>query len=218
MLTTLGYDELDALIDATVPDSIRYSGTFNLSPGIGEQVALERIAEIAKHNQVYRSFLGQGYYGCFVPPVLQRNILENPAWYTAYTPYQSEISQGRLEALLNFQTMVCDLTGLEVANASLLDEATAAAEAMALSRNAAGRRGAGRRFFISERCHPQTVEVVETRARALGIEVEVGDCRQLVVGSRFFGILLQYPASDGTIYDYAERQANQESAQEEAKA
>jgi len=202
MLSSLGFESLEALIAATIPESIRTHGEYSLGRGVDERQAAERLEEIVSQNEVYRSFLGMGYYGSFLPPVLQRNVLENPAWYTAYTPYQSEISQGRLEALLNFQTMVCDLTGLEVANASLLDEATAAAEAMSLSRYTADRAAAGLSFFVSEECHPQTIEVVKTRCEPLDFEVVVGDHRQLQDTSAMFGLLLQYPASDGAIYDY----------------
>ena len=204
MLSSLGFESLDELIEATIPGSIRTREGYSVGRGVNEPEALERLEKIASDNEVYRSFVGMGYYGSFVPPVLERNILENPAWYTAYTPYQSEISQGRLEALLNFQTMVCDLTALEVANASLLDEATAAAEAMSLSRQAVGRAAAGRSFFVSEECHPQTIEVVKTRAQPLDFEVVVGDHRSLRDASSMFGFLLQYPASDGAIYDYEE--------------
>src|SRR5262249_14448301 len=152
-------------------------------------------------NQIFRSYLGMGYHDCITPPVIQRNILENPGWYTPYTPYQAEIAQGRLEAMLNFQTMVADLTGLDIANASLLDEGTAAAEAMTLCHGVAG----GERknvFFVSELCHPQTIDVVKTRARPFGIEVLVGDHRTVALDKRVFGVLIQYPATDGTIFEY----------------
>ena len=203
MLATLGFDTLDDLVAATIPAGIRMRGRLAIGEGLDEAEALRDFRAIAARNQVFRSFIGMGYYGCIVPPVIQRNILENPAWYTAYTPYQAEIAQGRLEALLNYQTMVIDLTGLPIANASLLDEATAAAEAMALSHAVKG--GAGKEtFFVSEACHPQTIDVVRTRARARGIEVVVGDHERFEFGSSVFGALVQYPASDGAVYDYRE--------------
>ena len=205
MAATLGYPSLDALIDAVVPEGIRLRAPLDLPPALTEYDALAEMRSLAEKNEVFRSFIGMGYVPTIVPPVLQRNILENPAWYTAYTPYQPEIAQGRLEALLNFQTMVSDLTGLPIANASLLDEPTAAAEAMALAlavRGAPDRRA----FFISDACHPQTIHVVTTRARARGVEVVVGDHRVFETGAatpaRFVGILVQYPASDGAVYDY----------------
>ena len=174
MLETLGYGSLDELIDATVPASIRMSRPLMLGPERSEYELLNELRKMAAKNQVFRSFIGMGYHDCIVPPVIQRNVLENPGWYTQYTPYQAEIAQGRLEALLNFQTVVIDLTGLPIANASLLDEGTAAAEAMALAYHVAGsaERGA---FFVSRDCHPQTIDVVRTRAGARGIEVIVGD-------------------------------------------
>jgi glycine dehydrogenase len=201
MARAIGYDSLDALIDATVPESIRLRRPLALAPGRSELEALTSFRHVASRNQVFRSFIGLGYYECLTPPVIQRNIFENPGWYTAYTPYQAEVAQGRLEALLNFQTMVTDLTGLPVSNASLLDEATAAAEAMGL---AWAVRGSTDRsvFFVSRECHPQTIEVVRTRAKAKGITVAVGDHRTFAFGPTVFGALVQYPASDGAIYDY----------------
>src|SRR5512142_2496524 len=201
MLDVLGYDNLDALIDATVPAGIRLGRPLAIHAAMTEHEALAAIRSIAQRNQIYRSYLGLGYYGCFTPPVIQRNVLENPGWYTAYTPYQAEVAQGRLEALLNFQTMVMDLTGLEIANASLLDEATAAAEAMTMSYALRGKPGK-ETFFVSDECFPQTIEVVKTRARARGIDVVVGDWRKAPIGSDVFGILLQYPATDGVVHDY----------------
>jgi glycine dehydrogenase len=202
MAKSLGYDSLDSLIDAVVPETIRLKRRLALDPGRSELESLRAFRQIADRNQVYRSFIGLGYYDCFTPPVIQRNVLENPGWYTAYTPYQAEVAQGRLEALLNFQTMVIDLTGLPVADASLLDESTAAAEAMHV---AFATRGTPERraFVVSRECHPQTIAVVRTRAQALGIKVVVGDSRTLATGSDVFGVLLQYPASDGAIYDYS---------------
>ena len=203
MLEVLGYDSLDALIDAAVPAAIRMERPLRLGEPRSEHEALRELREIASKNRVFRSFIGMGYYDCVTPPVIQRNILENPGWYTAYTPYQAEIAQGRLEALLNFQTMVADLTGLEIANASLLDEATAAGEAMGMSYAVVG--GAGRNvFFVSEDCHPQTIDVVRTRAWARGIELVVGDHRTFEFTPEVFGALVQYPATDGAIHDYRE--------------
>src|SRR5919201_1012048 len=201
MLELLGYDSLDDLIDATVPEEIRPRRPLALGEGKSETAALRAFRKIASRNQVYRPFIGMGYYTCLVPPVIQRNVLENPAWYTAYTPYQAEVAQGRLEALLNFQTMVIDLTGLEIANASLLDEATAAAEAMTMSYALKGGEGK-ETFFVSEECHPQTIDVARTRAAARGITVVVGDHRTSQLGPEVFGALVQYPASDGAVYDY----------------
>jgi glycine dehydrogenase len=201
MLAQLGHPSLDALIDAAVPASIRVRRPLRLPSAAGESAALEELRAIARRNKVFRSFIGMGYYGTHTPPVIQRAIFENPGWYTAYTPYQAEISQGRLEALLNFQTMICDLTGLEIANASMLDEGTAAAEAMMLCHRM--KEGAGGVFFVSDACHPQTVDVVRTRARPLGIEIVVGDHRKFQPGSQVFGVLVQYPDTWGSIHDYA---------------
>jgi glycine dehydrogenase len=200
MLEVLGLPSLDSLVDKTVPEIIRLTRPLGIEQGNSEYSVLLRLKEIASKNQVFRSFLGMGYHDCITPPVIQRNILENPGWYTQYTPYQPEIAQGRLEALLNFQTMIVDLTGLEIANASLLDEGTAAAEAMAMSYGLS-KNGASA-FFVSLLCHPQTIEVVQTRARPLGIEVIVGDHEAFEFAKPVFGALLQYPASDGTLHDY----------------
>ncbi|HEY9781782.1 MAG TPA: aminomethyl-transferring glycine dehydrogenase [Leptolyngbyaceae cyanobacterium] len=199
MLDVLGLPSLDALIDLTVPQAIRQKQPLKLEER-SEYTALAQLKEIASKNQVFRSFIGMGYYDCITPPVIGRNILENPGWYTAYTPYQPEIAQGRLEALLNFQTTIIDLTGLEIANASLLDEATAAAEAMTMSYGLCKTKAQA--FFVSNACHPQTIEVVQTRALPLGIDVIVGDHQTFEFDVPVFGVLLQYPASDGTIYDY----------------
>src|SRR5690242_14124804 len=174
MLAELGYESLDALIDAVVPDDIRLKKPFNLPPAKSEDDALTTLRALAAKNQVFRSYLGMGYADCITPPVVLRNVLENPGWYTAYTPYQAEIAQGRLEALLNYQTMVSDLTGLEVANASLLDEGTAAAEAVHLTAAATSHDGPAA-FLIDSNCHPQTIAVVRTRAEAVGIQVTVAD-------------------------------------------
>ncbi len=200
MLSELGFSGLEALIDKAVPPGIRLQQPLQLEEGRSEYELLQELKAIASENHVFRSFIGMGYYGCITPPVIQRNILENPGWYTQYTPYQPEIAQGRLEALLNFQTMVIDLTGMEIANASLLDEGTAAAEAMGMSYGLA--KGDEKTFWVSEACHPQTIEVVKTRARALGIEVLIGDHQTFAFDQPIFGALLQYPATDGAIYDY----------------
>ncbi|TAG85671.1 MAG: glycine dehydrogenase (aminomethyl-transferring) [Oscillatoriales cyanobacterium] len=208
MLDVLGIDSLDDLIDKTIPAAIRISGALELPTAKSEYAALAELQEIASKNQVLRSYIGTGYHDCITPPVIGRNILENPGWYTSYTPYQAEIAQGRLEALLNFQTMIIDLTGLEIANASLLDEGTAAAEAMAVSYGVCNtsttlsdRRNS---FFVAQDCHPQTIEVVQTRAKPLGIDVIVGDHRGFKFDRTIFGALLQYPATDGAIYDYTD--------------
>ncbi|MEM6836990.1 MAG: aminomethyl-transferring glycine dehydrogenase [Cyanobacteria bacterium P01_C01_bin.120] len=203
MLAALGYDSLDALMSATVPAGIRFAKTLNLEAGLGEMAALEKLRAIANQNQVWRSYLGLGYADTITPPVIQRNILENPGWYTQYTPYQPEIAQGRLEALLNFQTMVTDLTGLEIANASLLDEGTAAAEAMTLSFNVRKQK-AVKTFWVAADCHPQTIAVVKTRALPLGIDVQVGNHQDFDAATPIFGALVSYPATDGSIYDYSD--------------
>ncbi len=202
MLDLLAIDSLETLIQQTIPPAIQLNRALNLPKAQTEASALKTLKEMMAKNGVYRSFLGMGYANCITPPVIGRNILENPGWYTAYTPYQAEIAQGRLEALLNFQTMVIDLTGLEIANASLLDEATAAAEAMSMSYGLCKTQANG--FFVSEDCHPQTLDVVQTRAQPLGIEVMVGDHRTFDFSRPIFGALLQYPATDGKIEDYGE--------------
>ncbi|HEU0107205.1 MAG TPA: aminomethyl-transferring glycine dehydrogenase [Vicinamibacteria bacterium] len=203
MLSTLGYASLEELIAATVPEGIRLHRELHLPEPRGEHELLDDLHEMAARNEVFRSFIGMGYHDCITPPVIQRNVLENPGWYTQYTPYQAEIAQGRLEALLNFQTMVADLTALPLANASLLDEATAAAEAMGMCHSLARDRGR-RGFFVAEDCHPQTIAVVRTRAQPLGIEVHVGPADSAdVKGQDLFGILVQYPTTDGRIVDYA---------------
>ncbi|GLC26054.1 aminomethyl-transferring glycine dehydrogenase [Roseisolibacter agri] len=201
MLAALGYDSLDAFIDAVVPANIRFRRTLDIGPARTEHDVLAELRTIADRNMVWRSYLGMGYHGTLTPPVIQRNVLENPGWYTAYTPYQAEIAQGRLEALLNFQTMVMDLTGLEIANASLLDEGTAAAEAMAMSYAAKGKPGK-ETYFVAKDCHPQTIEVVRTRAAARGVTVVVGDAATFTFGPEVFGALVQYPATDGAVRDY----------------
>ena len=201
MLDVLGLDSLDQLIDKVIPASILSAAPLALPEGRSEPETLALLRAIAGKNRVLRSFIGTGYHDTFTPTVILRNVLENPAWYTAYTPYQPEISQGRLEALLNFQTMVTDLTGLEIANASLLDEATAAAEAMAFCQRLS--KSKAKAFFVSRDCHPQTIEVVRTRAEPLGFEVIVGDAATELAAHEVFGVLLQYPASTGEVVDYA---------------
>ena len=198
MLGELGLASLDELAEKTVPQSIRESGSSGLAPARSEADVLAELARVAARNKVMTTMIGMGYYDTLTPPVILRNILENPGWYTAYTPYQPEISQGRLEALLNFQTMVMDLTGMEMANASMLDEATAAAEAMTLARNVA--KSESKAFFVAQGCHPQTLGVVRTRAEPLDIEVIVGDPSELS-RHRVFGALLQYPDTHGEIAD-----------------
>ena len=202
MLATLGLEKIDDLIARTVPSAILNTAPLNLPAALGESEALDELRAIASRNRVFKSYLGQGYHDCVVPPVIQRNILENPGWYTAYTPYQAEISQGRLEALLNFQTMVADLTGLPVSNGSLLDEATAAAEAMHMAL-ALKKDGVVKSVFISQRCHPQTIAVVQTRAEPLGVKVHVGDERTFVPAEHCCAVIVQYPDTHGGIHDYA---------------
>ncbi|HEX9107803.1 MAG TPA: aminomethyl-transferring glycine dehydrogenase, partial [Longimicrobiales bacterium] len=205
MLELLGYDSLDALMEAAVPEQIRLGRELKLPAAATEHEALAELRRIAAQNRVFRSFLGLGYHDTITPPVILRNVIENPGWYTAYTPYQAEIAQGRLEALLNFQTMVMDLTGLPIANASLLDEGTAAAEAVAMAHAAkGGRQGERTVFFVSELCHPQTIDVVKTRSRARGWEIVVGDHRTFELTPSVFGALVQYPATDGEVVDYSE--------------
>ena len=203
MLKATGYASLPALIDAAVPAGIRMDTALSLPEAKSEHGALAWLKSIMSKNQVMKSFIGQGYYGTYTPGVIQRNILENPGWYTAYTPYQAEIAQGRLEALLNFQTMITDLTGLDVSNASLLDEGTAAAEAMSL---ALAGKPKGRAIFVSDRCHPQTIDVVVTRAEPLGIEVVIGDWQTFNAADRegLFAVLVQYPDTRGRIDDFTQ--------------
>ncbi|QJW91715.1 aminomethyl-transferring glycine dehydrogenase [Spirosoma taeanense] len=206
MLQTLGVNTLDELIDQTVPEAIRLEQPLNLPAPKSEIQFLTDLKQLAAQNKVYKSYIGTGYYDTITPNVILRNILENPAWYTAYTPYQAEIAQGRLEALLNFQTVVSDLTGMDLANASLLDEATAAAEAMTmLYATRPPARKTATTYFVSERCHPQTIDVIRTRATPVGITVLVGDHRSVdLTSGDIFGLLLQYPASDGEVFDYTD--------------
>jgi glycine dehydrogenase len=199
MLAVLGVASLDVLIDQTVPAAIRTSRPLALAPPRSEAEVLAAIERLAASNEVFTSLIGQGYHGTVTPPVIRRNVLENPAWYTAYTPYQPEISQGRLEALLNYQTMVSELTGMDLANASMLDEGTAAAEAMTLCRRSSKTPEAT--FFVDADCHPQTIAVVETRAEPLGIKVVVGDPLADLEATACFGALLQYPGTGGAVRD-----------------
>ncbi len=201
MLELLGYESIEALTASVIPASIKGTSVLDLTAGQSEADALAAIQAIAAKNQLFKTYIGQGYYGTHTPSPILRNLLENPAWYTAYTPYQPEISQGRLEALLNFQTLISDLTGLPITNASLLDEGTAAAEAMTFCKRLAKNK-ASNAFFASRHCHPQTLDVLRTRAEPLGIEVVVGDEREITDASAYFGALLQYPASNGDIFDY----------------
>ena len=207
MLKTIGADSLDQLVEQTVPGQIRLDHPLRLPPPVSEYDYLRTLREVATENKVMTSYLGQGYYGCITPSVIQRTIFENPGWYTQYTPYQPEISQGRLEALLNFQTMVADLTGMEVANASLLDEGTAAAEAMIMVHglhNRGANGSAAHRFFVSDNCFVQTLEVIRSRAVAQGIEIVVGDAMKAKIDATFFGVFLQYPCEDGSVLNYRE--------------
>ncbi|HEY8993887.1 MAG TPA: aminomethyl-transferring glycine dehydrogenase [Lacunisphaera sp.] len=204
MLKAVGQPSVTALADAAVPANIRLTRALNLPAAAGESAALAELRALASQNQVFRSFIGLGYYDCATPGVIQRTILENPGWYTAYTPYQAEISQGRLEALLNFQTLVTDLTGMQIANASMLDEGTAAAEAMMLAhRVKLGDSHDASVFFVSDKCHPQTIDIVRTRAKPLGVSVVTGDHRSWQFEGKVFGVLVQYPDTTGSIHDFA---------------
>src|SRR4030095_15896592 len=203
MLKVIGVSSLDELINQTIPESIRTKSGLNLGEAFSEQELLSLFKEYAAQNKLYKTYIGYGYYGTFTPTVILRNIMENPGWYTQYTPYQAEISQGRLEALLNYQTMVIDLTGLEVANASLLDEGTAAAEAMHLLHAASKKKNANK-FFVSDECFKQTIDILKTRSAPLGIELVIGDWKTAELTDDMFGLIVQYPSADGEIYDYAD--------------
>jgi glycine dehydrogenase len=206
MLDAIGVSSMDELVTLTIPASILKKQVMNLPEAMDEQAYLAYVKEVAAKNKMFRSYMGLGYYNAILPPVIQRNILENPNWYTSYTPYQAEISQGRLEALLNFQTMVMELSGMEIANASLLDEATAAAEAMIMFYNARSRaavKEGKNRFFVDEQVFPQTKAVLTNRAEPLGIELSFGSYLDAKLDHSFFGALVQYPAADGEIRDYA---------------
>src|SRR5688572_6116731 len=195
MLDAIGVPSLDALIDEAIPASIRLSQPLDLPPAESESQYLMRLKEIARKNKVFRSFIGLGYYDTLTPSVIRRCLFENPGWYTPYTPYQAQIAQGRLESLLNFQTMVTELTGMGVANASLLDEGTAAGEAMALVHRVQARKLSGDTgvFLVSDGCFPQTIEVLRSRAEPLGIELRIGPPDHMIFDPRVFGALLQYP-------------------------
>src|SRR6201995_751638 len=199
MLDSVGATSLDTLMSETLPSSIRQKTPLDLGRALSETEALAHMSELAAQNETFTSLIGQGYSGTCLPAVIQRNILENPAWYTAYTPYQPEISQGRLEALFNFQTMIADLTGLDVANASLLDEATAAAEAMALAERASTVKT--KSFFVDRDVHPQTLAVLRTRAEPLGWTLVVGDPLRDLAKAEVFGAVLQYPGTSGVVRD-----------------
>ncbi len=207
MLEKIGVKSLDELMDKAIPGSIRLKENLKLKPGISEQAYFERIREIGSRNKLYKTYIGMGYYNTIMPAVIQRNILENPGWYTSYTPYQAEISQGRLEALLNFQTVILELTGMELANASLLDEGTAAAEAMIMLYNARPKETVARAassFFVDDNVFPQTLDVIKTRAGVLGITIVTGDYSTQEPADALFGALVQYPAGDGKVRDYSE--------------
>ena len=204
LLDQLGYKDLEEFSRSVLPENIFLEQELDLNDAMSEENALKAIKEISKANSVYRSFIGQGYYGTVTPKVILRNVFENPGWYTSYTPYQAEISQGRLEALINFQTMVGDLTGFEIANASLLDEATAAAESMTLAHRVG--KSKSQKFFIDQNCFPQTISVVSARAKPIGIEIVVDDPKKLndLTEDMYFGALLQYPGNDGAIIDFSQ--------------
>ena len=199
MLSFLGFDSVEELINATIPKDIKYNESLNIGESISEFDFLKTIKNIGEKNEVVKTYIGTGYYGTVTPPVILRNILENPGWYTAYTPYQAEISQGRLEALLNFQTMVTDLTGLEISNASLLDEATAAAEAMVLMYRSCRNRD---NFLVSDKCHPQTISVLKTRSEPIGIKLKVIPIEEFNFSENTFGCLIQCPSTDGKVFNY----------------
>ena len=207
MLKKIGLDSLDQLISETIPDDIRLSEDIVLSTAMSEYEYLQHINELGAKNKVFKSYIGLGYHEAIVPSVIQRNILENPGWYTAYTPYQAEIAQGRLEALLNYQTMICDLTGMELANASLLDEGTAAAEAMTLLfdvRERPLKKAGANKFFVSEEILPQTLSILQTRSIPIGIELVIGNHSTFDFSEGFFGAILQYPGKHGQVYDYTD--------------
>ena len=204
MLDVAGVSSLEALTNQVVPSSIRLPRGLNLPQSETETRFLEHLQSLAARNRQHRSYIGLGYYGCITPSVILRNVLENPGWYSPYTPYQAEVAQGRLEALLNFQTMVEDLTGMEVANASLLDEATAAAEAMTMLHRIRDRQpGTADTFLVAASCFPQTIEVVKGRADPLGLEVVVNSADQLMFDDTTFGVLLQYPDANGNVEELA---------------
>ncbi|MGZ4034671.1 MAG: aminomethyl-transferring glycine dehydrogenase, partial [Bacteroidia bacterium] len=207
MLKKIGANSIDELIDQTIPAAIRLKAPLNLPKGMTEYNYHKHLRGLASKNKVFKTYIGLGYNNTIVPPVIQRNVLENPGWYTAYTPYQAEIAQGRLEALLNFQTMIMDLTGMEIANASLLDESTAAAEAMAMLFNNRSReqvKNNSNKFFVSDECYPQTIDLLKTRSAPMGIELVIGNFKTIALDGSVYAALLQYPAADGQVYDYAD--------------
>ena len=205
MLSHIGEDNIDQLIDKTIPAAIRLDKKLSLSDPMSEYQYLNHLRNTASENQLVKTYIGLGYYNTKVPAVIQRNILENPGWYTAYTPYQAEIAQGRLEALLNFQTMVSDLTAMDLANSSLLDEPTAVAEAMSLMFNSRSRdmkKEDVRKLFVDENCFPQTIDVLQTRSQPLGIELIIGNPASISENERVFGLILQYPSKNGEAIDF----------------
>src|ERR1019366_398647 len=207
LLKKIGANSLDELIEQTIPANIRLKKALNISIGMTEYQYHKHLRAVATKNKIFKTYIGLGYFNTIVPAVVQRNVLENPGWYTAYTPYQAEISQGRLEALLNFQTMIMDLTGMKIANASLLDEATAAAEAMTMLFNNRTRdavKNGANKFFVSDECYPQTIDLLITRSTHIGIEIVIGDFKTVQLNNSIYGALLQYPSTDGTIHDYAD--------------
>src|SRR5687768_3852445 len=211
MLKTIKAGSVDELIEQTVPPAIRLKKPLNVAPAMSEYQYLRHLKALGRKNKVFRSYIGLGYYNNIMPSVIQRNVLENPGWYTAYTPYQAEIAQGRLEAILNFQTMVMDLTAMPIANASLLDEATAAAEALFMfysNRSKDKVKNGGNKFFVSSTCFPQSIDVVRTRAVPYGIELVIGDANTVQLDESFFGMLIQYPDINGEANDYKKFVAN----------
>ncbi|MBN1637700.1 MAG: glycine dehydrogenase (aminomethyl-transferring), partial [Ignavibacteriales bacterium] len=205
MLKTVGVNSVDEMIQKTIPKDIRLNDDLILDSPLTEYEFLNELKSIASKNKIFDSYIGMGYYPAILPSVIRRNILENPGWYTQYTPYQAEISQGRLEALLNFQTMIIDLTGMQLANASLLDEATAAAEAMTMLFSLRkGNKKEAKTFFVSDKCFPQTIDVLKTRALPFGINLLIGDFKTVELSDDIYGLLVQYPDGDGAINDYSE--------------
>ena len=205
MLKEIGVPSLDTLIEQTIPASIRLGRKLNIPEGLTEHDFLSALRKTAAKNKIFKSYIGLGYHHCITPGVIQRNVFENPGWYTAYTPYQAEIAQGRLEALLNYQTMILDLTGMEITNASLLDEATAAAEAMHIffaSRSREQEQNGANKLFVSQDCFPQTIDVLKTRSAPLNIELFIGDHQTFVADESFFGAIIQYPTTNGEVHDY----------------
>jgi glycine dehydrogenase len=204
MLALLEVDSLEQLMEETIPARIRLQESLKIGEPLTEYEVLQKLRQIAAKNRVYQSFIGMGYSGCVTPSVIRRNIFENPGWYTQYTPYQAEIAQGRLEALINFQTMICDLTAMEIANASLLDEGTAAAEAMLMLHNISRGKNRSEKFLVSTHLHPQSIAVLQTRAEPLGIELDYFNELEGLPEGSYFGLILQYPTTEGALYDYRE--------------